>query len=41
MGNVLGDEPVLLGMDVAGALDFAETSGLASTLAQPNLTSVE
>lgn len=30
----------LLGMDVAGALDLAESSGLATTLAQPNLTSL-
>src|SRR3546814_17441645 len=27
-------------MDVAGALDLAETTGLATTLAQPNLTSL-
>jgi len=30
----------MFGMDVAGALDLAETTGLATTLAQPNLTSL-
>lgn len=30
----------LFGMDVAGALDLAETTGLATSLAQPNLTSL-
>ncbi|GLI96324.1 type II and III secretion system protein family protein [Sphingobium sp. BS19] len=30
----------LFGMDIAGALDLAETSGLATSLAQPNLTSL-
>ncbi len=30
----------MFGMDVAGALDLAETSGLATTLAQPHLTSL-
>ncbi|MGK2908572.1 MAG: type II and III secretion system protein family protein [Sphingobium sp.] len=30
----------LFGMDVAGALDLAETAGLATSLAQPNLTSL-
>jgi pilus assembly protein CpaC len=30
----------LFGMDIAGALDLAETSGLATSLAQPNLTSI-
>lgn len=30
----------LFGMDVAGALDLAENSGLSTTLAQPNLTSL-
>ena len=30
----------LFGMDVAGALDLAENSGLATSLAQPNLTSL-
>lgn len=30
----------IFGMDVAGALDLAETSGLSTTLAQPNLTAL-
>ncbi|WP_336959310.1 type II and III secretion system protein family protein [Sphingobium aquiterrae] len=30
----------LFGMDIAGALDLAETTGLATSLAQPNLTSI-
>ena len=30
----------MFGMDVAGALDLAETTGLATMLAQPNLTSL-
>ncbi|RVT42183.1 type II and III secretion system protein family protein [Sphingobium algorifonticola] len=30
----------LFGMDIAGALDLAETTGLATSLAQPNLTSL-
>ncbi|MBB6124791.1 type II and III secretion system protein family protein [Sphingobium subterraneum] len=30
----------LFGMDLAGALDLAESNGLATTLAQPNLTSL-
>lgn len=38
--TTLGFVAKMFGMDVAGALDFAETSGLASTLAQPNLTSL-
>ncbi|WP_150294939.1 type II and III secretion system protein family protein [Sphingobium estronivorans] len=36
----LGGVAHLLGMDVAAALDLAESSGLATTLAQPNLTSL-
>lgn len=36
----LGFVAKLLGMDVAAALDLAESSGLATTLAQPNLTSL-
>ena len=36
----LGGVARLLGMDVAGALDLAESSGLATTLAQPNLTAL-
>lgn len=30
----------ILGIDIAGALDLAESSGLATTLAQPNLTAL-
>lgn len=36
----LGFVAKLLGMDVSAALDLAESSGLATTLAQPNLTSL-
>lgn len=36
----LGGIARLFGMDIAGALDLAESSGLATTLAQPNLTSL-
>ena len=36
----LGFIAKLLGMDVAGALDLAESSGLATALAQPNLTAL-
>ncbi|WP_340265522.1 type II and III secretion system protein family protein [Sphingobium mellinum] len=36
----LGFVANLLGMDVAGALDLAESSGLATSLAQPNLTAL-
>lgn len=36
----IGGVARLLGMDIAGVLDLAETSGLATTLAQPNLTSL-
>ncbi|MET0248747.1 MAG: type II and III secretion system protein family protein [Sphingobium sp.] len=38
--TTLGFVARLFGMDVAGALDLAETSGLATSLAQPNLTSL-
>lgn len=38
--TTLGFVARLLGMDVAGALDLAESTGLATTLAQPNLTSL-
>jgi len=38
--NTLGFVADLFGMDIAGALDLAETTGLATTLAQPNLTSL-
>ncbi|MGB3929984.1 MAG: type II and III secretion system protein family protein, partial [Sphingobium sp.] len=36
----IGGVARILGIDVAAALDLAESSGLASTLAQPNLTSL-
>jgi pilus assembly protein CpaC len=36
----IGGVAKLFGMDVAGALDLAEQAGLATTLAQPNLTSL-
>lgn len=39
-GYSLGGVARLLGMDIAGALDLAESSGLATTLAQPNLTAL-
>src|SRR3546814_16599441 len=38
--TTLGGVARILGMDFAGALDLAETTGLATTLAQPNLTSL-
>ncbi|MEC3910680.1 type II and III secretion system protein family protein [Sphingobium sp. CR2-8] len=38
--TTLGFVARLFGMDVAGALDLAESSGLATTLAQPNLTAL-
>lgn len=38
--TTLGFVARLFGMDVIGALDLAETSGLATSLAQPNLTSL-
>ncbi|WP_070155274.1 type II and III secretion system protein family protein [Sphingobium phenoxybenzoativorans] len=38
--TTLGFVADMFGMDVAGALDLAETSGLATLLAQPNLTSL-
>lgn len=38
--TTIGGVARLLGMDIAGALDLAETTGLATTLAQPNLTSL-
>jgi pilus assembly protein CpaC len=36
----LGGVARILGMDIAAALDLAESSGLAATLAQPNLTAL-
>jgi len=38
--TTLGFVADMFGMDVAGALDLAETTGLATLLAQPNLTSL-
>ncbi|CAN5486166.1 type II and III secretion system protein family protein [soil metagenome] len=38
--TTLGFVARMFGMDVIGALDLAENSGLATTLAQPNLTSL-
>lgn len=38
--NTLGFVAKMFGMDVAGALDLAETSGLATSLAEPTLTSL-
>ncbi len=38
--TTLGFLAKMFGMDVAGALDLAETAGLATSLAQPNLTSL-
>ena len=39
-GTTLGAAGNILGMDVIGTLDLAETQGLASTLANPNLTAL-
>ncbi len=39
-GTTLSGVGKLLGLDVAGALDLAETNGLATTLSQPNLTAL-
>lgn len=39
-GYSLSGVAKILGIDVAGALDLAESSGLATTLAQPNLTAL-
>jgi pilus assembly protein CpaC len=38
--TTLGFIAKMFGMNVVGALDLAETTGLATTLAQPNLTSL-
>lgn len=38
--TTLGFVAKMFGMDVAGALDLAESSNLATTLAQPNLTAL-
>ena len=39
-GSTLGFAGRLLGLDIAGALDLAETEGLVTTLATPNLTAL-
>jgi pilus assembly protein CpaC len=39
-GYSIGGVARLLGMDIAAALDLAESSGLSTTLAQPNLTAL-
>ena len=40
IGSTLGFAGRFLGLDIAGALDLAETEGLVTTLAQPNLTAL-
>ena len=40
LGSTFGAAGNLLGLDIAGALDLAETEGLVTTLAQPNLTAI-
>ncbi len=40
LGNTLGFAGRLLGLDIIGALDLAETQGLVTTLSQPNLTAL-
>lgn len=39
-GTTIGGAGRLLGLDLMGTLDLAETQGLASTLANPNLTAL-
>jgi len=39
-GTTIGAAGKLFGLDLAGALDLAETDGLVSTLAEPNLTAL-
>lgn len=39
-GTTIAGFGKLLGLDIAGALDLAETDGLSTTLAQPNLTAL-
>jgi pilus assembly protein CpaC len=39
-GSTIGIEGRLLGLDILGALDLAETQGLSTTLANPNLTAL-
>ncbi|MCA0902820.1 type II and III secretion system protein family protein [Qipengyuania aquimaris] len=40
LGSTLGFAGKLLGLDIGGALDLAETQGLVTTLSQPNLTAL-
>ena len=40
LGSTLGFAGRLLGLDIVGALDLAETQGLVTTLSQPNLTAL-
>jgi pilus assembly protein CpaC len=40
VGTTLGFAGQLLGLDIGAALDLAETQGLVTTLAQPNLTAL-
>lgn len=40
IGTVLQGRGNLLGLDIIGALDLAETNGLSSTLAEPNLVAL-
>ncbi|TMM48757.1 type II and III secretion system protein family protein [Qipengyuania marisflavi] len=40
IGSTLGFAGQLLGLDLSGALDLAETQGLVTTLSQPNLTAL-
>ena len=40
IGTTLGYAGELLGLDLIGALDLAETQGLVTTLSQPNLTAL-
>ena len=40
LGSTLGFAGRLLGLDIGGALDLAETQGLVTTLSQPNLTAL-
>jgi pilus assembly protein CpaC len=39
-GTTLGAAGKLFGLDIAGAIDLAETDGLVTTLAEPNLTAL-
>ena len=39
-GTTLGVAGKLFGLDIAGAIDLAETDGLVTTLAEPNLTAL-